>query len=280
MPDDDLKTTKRRPVLAPLRSLLGLGLMTVSALGLALSVAGLLALARTNAGMLSQLEDTLALSLSALETTGQTLTLAEDLLGQSASAFTSMQAATLDTDQTITDADAVIDSMAAVFGDELPGVIASSQESLDSAQESAEVIEGTLTSLNAVSSLTGTRYEPDVTLAESLGSLNDNLGHMPDSFERIASDLDSAGENLGAMDTDLEALAADFGDIADTLTESQAVMADYHALVDDLSENVGDLESSVPRLVRTIRRGGAFLLVWLALTQIGLLFQGWEMFRG
>ena len=259
------------------RRLLGLGLVIVSAVGLVLSLVGLVFVARASRGIAANTQDALEVIASTLETTSEMLALIDKTLGETADAVGTARTTTLDIRQTLQATDAMLTSLTGMLGSDLPEVVTSTQASLESAQASAQVIDGVLLGLNAIAPLTGVSYNPDQPLAESLAEVETSLDSLPGTFTEIAKDVSAAQDDLGVVEDDLNALADDLADIEASLKEAQEVITDYRAQVDDLTARVSDLQERVPRWVRAATLGAIFVLVWLALSQIGLLFQGWEM---
>ena len=63
------------------------------------------------------------------------------------------------------------------------------------------------------------------------------------------------------------------------VVEAQASVDDYSSVVQELSVKISGLQEDLPNRIRTATFWLYFLLIWLAISQIGLLYQGWEMVR-
>src|SRR4030042_415708 len=59
--------------------------------------------------------------------------------------------------------------------------------------------------------------------------------------------------------------------------EAQPGRESYSGVLEELTQKVSNLQESLPNWTRAIVLGLYFLLIWLAISQIGLLWQGWEM---
>ncbi len=261
---------------SPIKKVYGIGLMIVSIIGLVLSLFGLIFVARTGWKITKDVQETLGVTADALETTSQSLALAEDVFGEAAASIGAAEDMTHNVQQTLADTNTLIDSLDGVFGSELPAIITSTQQSLEAAEQSAAVVDGMLTALSYVP-LLGVDYDPEVPLAESIASIDQSLDTLPQSLTGISGDLNAAQANLQSVDTNLDDLSTSLADIQGTLTEAQSVMVDYRGLVDDLAQRVRDMQTRAPRWVRTGTIGMVFVLVWMVFSQVGLLFQGWEM---
>jgi hypothetical protein len=61
------------------------------------------------------------------------------------------------------------------------------------------------------------------------------------------------------------------------LTEATPGVAPYGTIVEELTQKVSNLQESLPNWTRAAVLATYFLLIWLSVSQIGLLWQGWEM---
>ncbi len=265
---------KRGPLL---KRVFGLGLMIFSALGLVISLLGLVAVLRLNKPVAQSADDALALTLTALDTTGQTLGLLHSALGEAQDALGVMETVVQSTEDGLQNTGALIGSLSDALAGDLPPMISNSQDSLSAAEEGAAVIERMLYGLNVISALTGVTYDPDESLTESLARLNDNLDVVPRTLANVDENLNAVQENLNGMQ-------AGFTDVTPTLEESEAILVeaqatvdDYISVIDEVSLRTRSLRASLPNWIRTATFALYFLLIWLAISQIGLLWQGWEM---
>jgi len=62
-----------------------------------------------------------------------------------------------------------------------------------------------------------------------------------------------------------------------SLTNSRAVVQDYQSVVADLQARVDSAQEGLPRWIKNLTWITTFLLIWLAITQVGLFVQGLEM---
>jgi polyhydroxyalkanoate synthesis regulator phasin len=251
--------------------------MIFSALGLAISLVGLPAVSRVSEQITKSTDEALALTLTALDTTGQSLALAHDALGEARDALGAAQTVVEGVDDGLQNTGAMMDALGDTLTDDLSQVIWNTQDSLTVAGEGAALIEDVLYTLNNVSLFTGITYEPDVSLTESFANINASLDGVPQT-------LAEAGESLSATQESLEDMQTGFTDLTDvldeskaTLTEAQANVDDYSGLVEELSLQISNLQENLPGWMRTATLSLYFLLIWLAISQIGLLWQGWEM---
>lgn len=259
------------------KRVLGASLMMFSALGLVISLLGLLAVCKVSGPFAQSADEALTLSLTALNTTSQSLDLVQSALGEAQGALGAVETVIQDVDEGLQNTAALTGSLSDALGGDLPQVILSSQHSLTAAEEGAAVIERMLYSLNAISALTGVTYDPDVSLTESFARLNQSLDDVPQTLAEVDESLNAVQDNLNSMQPS-------FTDLTGTLSESEAILAemeasidDYNGVIQELSLKIGGLQESLPNWIRITTFALYFLLIWLAVSQIGLLWQGWEM---
>lgn len=259
------------------KRVLGVTLMIFSALGLVLSLSGLFVVCKVSGPFAQSADEALALSLTALNTTGQSLDLVHSALDEAGDALGTVESVIQDIDEGLQNTAALMGSLSDALGADLPQVILDSQDSLTAAEEGAAVIEQMLYALNAISALTGVTYDPDVSLTQSFARLNQSLDAVPQTLAEVDDNLNAVQDNLNSMQPG-------FTDLSDTLSESEAILAetqagvdDYNAVAQELSVNISRLQETLPNWMRVATFALYFLLIWLGISQIGLLWQGWEM---
>jgi len=261
------------------KRILGLSLMIFSALGLAISLSGLLAVSMVSNQVGQSADEALTLTLASLDTTSQSLDLVHSALGEAQDALGVMETVVRGTDDSLQNTGALIGSLSDFLIGDLSPAISNSQHSLTAAEEGAAVIEEMLYSLNAISMLTGMTYDPDVSLTESFARINQSLDTMPESLTEVDENLNAVRESLNSVQTDFTDLITTLNESEAILVEAQTGVDDYSNLVQELSLKISDVQENLSTWIRTAILSLYFLLIWLAISQIGLLWQGWEMVR-
>lgn len=261
------------------RRLLGLAVMVMALIGLLGSVVALAAVARIGAQTVATAQGGLDEAAALLETTGQTLTLVDDVLGEAAGALAETETTLNDVGQSIDNSEGLFDSVDDMLTEDLPTILESTRTSLESAETSADVIDQVLTGMNVISGLTGVRYEPEEPLADSLGAVADSLAPLPETLAQTAVDLDTSRQDLNTVESDLTAVALNLADAQTSLEEAQTLLSDYQVAVERSTDRLRGFSAGLPALAQRAQWIAAFLLVWFALSQVGLLAQGWEMLR-
>ena len=260
-----------------IKRVLGISLMAFSALGLLISLLGLLLVCRFSGQVAASAGEALEVAVAALTSTKQNLDLAHRGLEEAQVALGVTETFVEEAGSGMENTSAMIDSLSDLLVSDLPKVIRESQRSLSAAEEGAAVIENVLYGLNTISALTRVTYDPDVSLTESFAAMNDSLATLPETFANLDESLKAAQENLDDLQTASLEVSGPLAESEAVLAEAQTSLEDYSKPIDHLTLSVSDPQKNLPNLMRIIIFSLYFLLIWLAVSQIGLLWQGWEM---
>jgi hypothetical protein len=259
------------------RRVLGVGLIFFSAVGLVISVLGLIVVFALSGQVASNADHALEITADALTSTQQNLDLTDRALGEARVALSTTETFVEEAGSGLVNTSALMGSLSEILGSDLPDVIEDTQDSLAAAEEGAAVIEDVLRGLNAISGLTGLSYDPELSLTESFAGMNESLGTIPATLAELDDSLEVAQQNLDDLQTALSQVATPLTESEVVLAEAQTSVQAYSSTIEQLAEAVGDLRAVLPAWIRTAVLALYFLLVWLAVSQIGLLWQGWEM---
>jgi len=260
-----------------IRRVLGGSLMVFSALGLAISLLGLVLVLTLSKQVASNADQALEITVAALTSTQQNLDLTDRALGEARVALDTTETFVEEAGSGLENTSALMGSLSGILGSALPDVIEDSQRSLSAAEEAAAVIEDVLRGLNVISGLTGLTYDPEVSLTEGFAGINESLDTIPGTLAELDDSLEAAQQNLDDLQTALSQVATPLIESEVVLAEAQTSVEAYSSMIDQLTQEVSDLRAVFPAWIRTGVLALCFLLVWLAVSQIGLLWQGWEM---
>ncbi|MHB8857788.1 MAG: hypothetical protein ACYC6K_14350 [Bellilinea sp.] len=254
----------------------GLALIIAAVMGLGLSLAGLIFLGRFSSRISTNLLSTLKYLDRALAITSDGLETAESSLKAADSALGSLVSTLDGVNESLQGMDPTLTALSTLLGKGLPETIKATQDSLDSAQTSAKNIDNVLTSLSRIPFLGTLVYNPEVPLNETLGDISDSLDAIPRSLRDAKSGLDAADKNLATITSDLGNVAQSTDQIDLSIADALLVIDEYQTLVADMQKRTKDLRQELPGQLRLASLAAALLLIWLAITQIGLLAQGVE----
>jgi methyl-accepting chemotaxis protein len=264
-----------------IRRFFGLLLIIATVIGLIFSLVGIFYVWKLQPTAANSLQTTLTLLSDTLEATSQGLIVTKDALKSSVDMVANMQSTLETTAKTIDSTDPMIDAIADLMEKQLPDTISATQKSLISAKESAGVIDQMLLTLSAVNiPLMGplVNYNPDKPLAVSLGDVASSLDGLPESFVGLTENLRTTQSNVQTFQADLSVTAASVGAIKDSVAQYEMVVNQYQLSLCQVQMQIKTLADGIPAATRTGAVALTVFLIWMALAQIGLAAQGWEMF--
>lgn len=262
-----------------IRRFFGLLLIIATAIGLIFSLVGIYFVWNSQAAVATSLQTTVDLLGDTLGTTSQGLAVTKDSLKNSVATIANMQTTLETTAKTIESTNPLIDEIANLMNEDLPNTIEATRNGLLTAQESAQVIDQVLVTISAIPLLgSSVGYKPDVPLAEALGNVANSLEDLPASFDGLQESLRTSQSNMQTFTADLSVVATSVGQIEDSVAQYEQVVEGYQSSLGQVQANLDALSANIPNLVRTGSIALIIFLVWMALAQIGLFTQGWEMF--
>jgi hypothetical protein len=212
-----------------------------------------------------------------LKTTSAGLVVIEDSLESAISSFAQLEATVETTARSINDTGPLVDTLVVLTAEDLPNTVASAQVSLEAAQDSAEIIDGLLTFLANLPLVPRNLYNPPVPLHVALGQVSQSLETMPAALSTIEESLTATSANFEVIQKDISLISDDLSEIAASLNEGRAVIEDYQILVADLQLRADRLERDISSGMQFLLLVLSFILVWIALSQIGLMLQGLDL---
>lgn len=258
-------------------SLIGLLLIISAALGLILSLLGIGATLRYSRPLTIILQDQIQLAESVMDTTAQGLEVASQTLDATRLTIQTLDETVQTFSQSITDTLPLLDTIGSVVGEDLPQTIRSTQSSINSAQQSARVIDGVLRVLTAIPFFPGDPYAPEVPLHVALNDVSRSLDGLPQSFQEMQDNLVKSSANLATAQADVQNVRREVTQVKRNLSQAQDILKQYQQTALTLRKQLEGLRLAIPSLMRWISLFFLLFWIWLATAQIGLLTQGLEL---
>lgn len=255
---------------------IGILVIIASVLGLAGSVAGLAATWWYKPTATERLEANIVLFDDVLTTTAEGLTVANQSLVTTVDSIDALESTVQATADTIEVTTPVVTTLTSITKNDLPNALQAAQTSLDSAQESAQVIDSVMSALASLP-LLNIDYDPEVPMSESLQNVSDSLDTLPESLNTIETSLEDAEDNLAIIQADIETIAGNIAEISTSLGEAQQVVEDYQLVVDDLLDRTENMQENLPVWVNTAAWVLTLIFIWAIVMQIGMLVVGIEL---
>lgn len=242
--------------------------------GLLIAVTGLVGIWQVKPDALTSVQSSLDLLDKTLETTAEGLVVTQKSLLGAQTSLQAMQTTLQTTTSTMQSTEPLISSLSDLAAQDLPATVIAAQNSLDSAAESAQVIDAVLRALNF---LPGINYNPNTPLAASLQALSANMDNLPDTFIVMQSNLEDTSQNLQTIQVDLLLVIDSLNQIETSLTDSENVITGYQDSIVQVQKQIDMLSSSAPGLINTISTAATVFFIWMAIAQLSLLIQGWQL---
>jgi hypothetical protein len=172
------------------------------------------------------------------------------------------------------DAGPLIDSLQTLTGENLPATLAATQTSLDTAQQSADIIDNFLRLVSRIPFFPGDPYNPEVPLSESLSRISNSLDSITPAMVEIQTNLASSKESIAEIDTQLASISDSAVKLQKNLSDAQITIQRYHEQMEEVQSRLTQAQLAVPKWVDRVAWTITLLLVWLGLAQAGLLVQG------
>lgn len=255
----------------------GLIVILAAIAGLLFNLGGVVFVWRVKEDVTSSLVSAATSANTALGTTLQALDVAQVSLATSVKSVQRMESTLNATAGTIETSSPMMDTLAGALKEDFPKTISSAQTSLASAQESARLIDSFLRALTNIPFVPDNLYDPPVPLDVALKSVSDSLEGLPKSFTTMGESLTTTKGSLATVQSDITQIADNVSEINTSLENAQEVIAQYRLTISDLQEQVNRATARIPTLIDVAAWVLTFVFTWLALSQIGLLFQGMEM---
>jgi hypothetical protein len=259
------------------RRITGFALILASIAGLLFSVAGIVGIWGVQRNLTDSLIETVDLLDLTLVTTTQGLTVVNDSLTKASTDVRALSATLQATGRVIRDTNPMVVEITGLVSNELPDTILKTQTALTSAQASARLIERTLTIISNIPLLPIEAYNPPVPLDVALGEVVTSLDPLPESLSAMEKTLNTSRGNLIMIEAEFNIMARHINDINTGISDARTVIRQYQGVVSTLQQRITTLRTNLPTWMNMATWFITIGLVWLALTQLGLLAQGLEM---
>lgn len=179
-------------------------------------------------------EQSLAVTVEAVETADETVALAADTLGIVSESFDTLVPSAEMAAATFEDAATVIADTTVVVTVDVPDALDAVVDAMPAIETTAEIIDNALRVLSFV----GVDYDPEVPFDEAVAELTDAIDDLPD-------ELRAQAVPLASLASDLEEFGVATVEIADDLAELQSQMEEAELLLDSYAATAGEATAVV-----------------------------------
>jgi len=241
-------------------------------------VVGMIALWQYEARLKVQLDDTLAVVEDTVTGMNAGLILADKTLDQTTAMADTLAETLRATGESVENAIPLLESVRQVTTIDLPDTVRSTQVALDAAQASAKVIDTAMAILRAIPFL-GLGGASEAPLGETLKNVSASLDDIPTTLLSMDESLSTSTEDMAEMPAMLTDMAANVDSIRTNLKDAQVVTDQFLVTMASLEGKVTVAREKTPATLDRIALMLTLVMLWLAMTQIGLLVQGMGMLR-
>jgi hypothetical protein len=261
-----------------IRKFIGLLLLIAAVIGLIFSILGIAFLWRIQGNIATNIQSSVDLLSQTLQTTSQGLDVTYSALDSTVSTIRSLESTVETIAVTVKSSTPLVDEIRILMDVDLPNTITATQESLNSAAKSAKVIDSLLSTFSSLPLIGASlKYDPQVPLSESLSSVADSLSSLPVSFKSMQTDLVTTTTNMVTFESDLTVMAKSIGEIETSVGQYHAVIVGYQKSLDGLRLQLDLVHTNIPTIVRFLLIALTIFLGWMAIANLGILTQGWEL---
>jgi chromosome segregation ATPase len=260
------------------RRITGLLLMIAAVIGLVFSILALATIWRVEPTLITNLQNVVTLLNQTMQTTSDGLSITKDALTASVNTVANLQTSLETTATTLESTDPLLTEVVDMMQKQLPDTIRATQQSLTTAQSSAQVIDSLLGSLSKIPLIgSSIGYKPEVPLSDALGQVAQSLNGLPDSFANMEDSLRNTQGNIQKFQADMTVMADSVGQIKSSVAQYEQVVDNYQASIAQVQSQLTALSAGVPQMTRALMLGLTVFLVWMAIAQLGLFTQGFEL---
>jgi uncharacterized protein YukE len=276
-----------------IRRFLGVFVMLAGILGLVLSLAGLVGIWVVKPTIATFADSTIVTLNTSITTSQDVMKITGEALGATITSVDALSAMLDTTANSVEETQPVFDQINTIMGETLPSTLGSATDSLKTAQQAAAVLDSAIKSLDtfrfvlSAVPLVGSfveqptqPYNPEVPLADSLGSLAADLEELPATFSDMATNLDKADDNLALIQGNLTTMSGSVALISQSLGEYQAMITQSQSSMQNLTSMLTNIQTNLDSILNGAAIVISLFFVWLLTAQIVIFSQGWELYQG
>lgn len=172
-----------------------------------------------------------------------------------------------------------VDSAGGFLGEGLINTITNTQTAIDSAQETASVIDNILTTLSRIP-LIGIDYNPSSPLGNALGDVSESLDPIQGSLTDFQQNLQDTHISMQEFSTQVQTLEQNIGNINQNLLATQQTIDAYQNRLSSLQAWMENAIYQLPTWITTLCWIITLIIIWFILIQIGIMLQAFNNLTG
>jgi len=275
------------------RRFFGALVMIAGILGLLISLAGLAVVWVGKATVATTATSTIDTLSRAIVTSQGVMDTTTDALGATVDSVDALSEMLGTTASTLDDTKPILDSVDRMLAITLPDAVQTAADSLSTAQQAAQVLEGTMKSLETFQVILSATpfvgdllpkstatYSPEKPFAESLGDLAASLEGLPDTFTSISANLGTTGQKLDSVEGNLLTMSDSVKLISSSLSEYKTMVGESRSSMGSLAAILTNVQKNLATILNWAAIALTLFFAWLLAAQVVILSQGWEINHG
>lgn len=225
-----------------------------------------------------------------LDTMIDTLVLANNTVFEINKAMDTIESATVDSSQAISQMIPMMDQVTAVISQDVPESLEAVQATIPDLVQVARVMDDTLTALNRfridetipiinyrIQYDLGIDYNPVQPFDISVQQMGDSMEGLPEQLREMDGYAAVTQDNLGTIGDDLLEISQDLDDVNAQFTQLPPQIQAYIRLVGEVNDKTRQVRAQVGEKLALVKQIVSIAMIWLGLTQIAPLYLGWEL---
>jgi len=207
-----------------------------------------------------------------LETTGQGLEIIDQVLVNVYSSTLALEESASALAGMIESSSVFVDTAGGFLGEGLINTITNTQTAIDSAQETASVIDNILTTLSRIP-LIGIDYNPSRPLGNALGDVSESLDPIQGTLTEFQQNLQDTRTSMQEFSTQVQSLEQNIANINQNLLATQQTIDAYQIRLSSLQVWMDNAVDQLPTWITTLCWIITLIIFWFILIQIGIMLQ-------
>jgi ABC-type transporter Mla subunit MlaD len=240
----------------------------------------------------SGLDNSLALTVDALNTVSDTLSQTQSTLSAVNDSMDTAAMTTTTLSQTVADTIPLLDQISFLVAEQAPSNIEAVQATVPNIAAVAGVVDTALTRLSDfeinqtipiplnpvdIQFDLGIEYDPVEPFDETMLTLGTSLDGLPEALRALEGQLAVSADNLETLSNNLDAAAGDIGAVNAEVAAFIPLLDQYLALLDQVIGSIEQLNAQIAANLATVKSVATILPIALALTQLAPLVVGWDL---
>ncbi len=167
-----------------------------------------------------------------------------------------------------------LDELQTLTGKSIPATITSTQASLQTAQQSAAAMETILRLVSQIPFFPGGKYEPQVSLEQSLGLVANDLNSMRQPLANMQTAIQGAQGSLVGLDNQIIQLILLLDQIRYQLEFTNHTVEENRQGLVAVKNRLAKMDPFIANWARAAAFFVSFVLVWIAMAQLAWLEKG------